>query len=78
MENLTKEQFSRDLGMELTSLGLIQENKYCHIFRSSCDGQPFIIKKYKGDDSSLVEEEALKNIALLRELAENMPEELLS
>jgi hydrogenase expression/formation protein HypC len=27
---------------------------------------------------SLVEEEALKNIALLRELAENMPEELLS
>jgi hydrogenase expression/formation protein HypC len=27
---------------------------------------------------SLVEEEALKNIALLKELAENMPEELLS
>lgn len=27
---------------------------------------------------SLIEEEALKNIALLRELAENMPEELLS
>ena len=27
---------------------------------------------------SLVEEEALKNIALLRELAENTPEELLS
>jgi hydrogenase expression/formation protein HypC len=27
---------------------------------------------------SLIEEEALKNIALLRELAENMPDELLS
>ncbi len=27
---------------------------------------------------SLVEEEALKNIALLKELSENMPEELLS
>lgn len=27
---------------------------------------------------SLIEEEALKNLALLRELAENMPQELLS
>ena len=57
-EHLKKEEFSRDLGMELTSLNLIQENKYCHIFRSSCDGHPFIIKKYKGDDASLVKEEA--------------------
>jgi hypothetical protein len=58
MENLTKEQFSQDLGMELTHLDLIQENKYCHIFRSGAHGRPFILKKYKGDDSSLVEEEA--------------------
>ena len=52
MENLTKEQFSRDLEMELTRLDPIQENKYCLIYRSECDGAPVIIKKYRGDDSS--------------------------
>jgi tRNA A-37 threonylcarbamoyl transferase component Bud32 len=57
MEDLTHE-YSLDLGIELTSLDLIQENKYCYIYRSEADRQPFIIKKYKGDDSSLVREEA--------------------
>jgi len=48
MENLTKEQFSQDLEMGLTHLDLIQENKYCHIYRSECDGQPFNHKEIQG------------------------------
>ena len=73
MENLTKEQFSRDLGMALTRLDLIQENKYCHIYRSECDGQPVIIKKYKGDDSSLIEEEA-KALDFYHDIAKDDPD----
>ena len=72
MENLTKERFSQDLGMELTSLDLIQENKYCYIYRSECDGQPFIIKKYKGDDSALIEEEA-KALSFYHDIAKDDP-----
>jgi len=73
MENLTKEQFSRDLEMALTRLDLIQENKYCHIYRSECDGQPVIIKKYKGDDSSLIEEEA-KALDFYHDIAKDDPD----
>ena len=73
MENLTKEQFSQDLGMGLTSLDLIQENKYCYIYRSGCDGQPFIIKKYKGDDSALIEEEA-KALNFYHDIAKDDPD----
>lgn len=73
MENLTKEQISQDLGMELTRLDLIQENKYCHIYRSQRDGKPFIIKKYKGDDSSLIEEEA-KALNFYHHIAKDDPD----
>lgn len=73
MENLTREQFSQDLDMGLTSLDLIQENKYCYIYRSECDGQPFIIKKYKGDDSSLIEEEA-KALNFYHDIARDDPD----
>ena len=73
MENLTKEQFSQDLEMGLTHLDLIQENKYCHIYRSECDGQPFIIKKYKGDDSALIEEES-KALVFYHDIAKDHPD----
>lgn len=73
MENLTKEQFSQDLGMELTSLDLIQENKYCYIYRSEADARPFILKKYKGDDSSLIREEA-KALDFYHDIAGNDPD----
>ena len=59
--------------MGLTSLDLIQENKYCYIYRSECDGQPFIIKKYKGDDSSLIEEEA-KALNFYHDIAKDDPD----
>ena len=73
MENPTREQFSRDLGMELTSLDLIQENKYCYIYRSEAPGQAFILKKYKGDDSALIEEEA-KALNFYHDIAKDDPD----
>ncbi|MCP4575661.1 MAG: hypothetical protein GY846_05195 [Deltaproteobacteria bacterium] len=73
MENLTKEQFSQDLEMALTRLDIIQENKYCHIYRSECDGQSVIIKKYKGDDSSLIEAEA-KALNFYHHIAKDNPD----
>ncbi len=57
MEHLTQ-TYAADLGMALTFLNLIQENKYCLIYRAEAHGQPYIIKKYKGDDSALIEGEA--------------------
>lgn len=58
MEENLLQQFSRDLGIPLESLGLIQENKYCLIYRAVSQGKPCIIKKYRGRDSTLAEEEA--------------------
>jgi hypothetical protein len=72
MENLILE-YSRDLDMELSSLHLIQENKYCGIYRSEVHGQPFIIKKYKGEDSSLIEKEA-KALDFYHEIAREDPD----
>ena len=73
MKDVTKGRFSRDLGMELRRLDLIQENKYCHIYRSECHGRLFIIKKYKGNDSSLIEEEA-KALNFYHHIAKDDPD----
>lgn len=51
-------EFSEDLDIDLESLEEIQENAYCTIFRGVSEGAPLIVKKYKGDDSSLVDTEA--------------------
>jgi hypothetical protein len=51
-------QYSDDLGVPVESLSLIKENKYCLIYRAESRGSPCIIKRYKGVDSSLAEEEA--------------------
>ena len=72
MENLILE-YSRDLEMTLSSLGFIQENKYCRIYHSEVHGQPFIIKKYKGEDSSLMVKEA-KALDFYHEIAGENPD----
>lgn len=51
-------EFSRALRLDLTSLDLIKENKYCLIYQAGTLEGPRIIKKYKGDDPSLVKLEA--------------------
>ncbi len=42
----------------LTDLELIQENKYCAIYRARLAGRPVIVKKYRGEDPSLMLAEA--------------------
>lgn len=59
--------------MDLTSLDLIQENKYCSIFRSESGGQPFIIKKYKGEDPSLIKKEA-RALDFYHDIAKEAPD----
>jgi hypothetical protein len=51
-------EYSRDLGIELISLDLIQENKYCIIYLGRTRTGPCIIKKYKGEETELVSAEA--------------------
>ncbi|RMG46934.1 MAG: hypothetical protein D6723_16655 [Acidobacteria bacterium] len=53
-----QQQFSRALGLPLTSLHLIKENAYCFIYQAHLEGQPVIVKKYKGADPHLAEMEA--------------------
>ncbi len=62
------EEFSSDLGMRISTLRLIQENKYCFIFFAVADGERCIIKKYKGVDSQLVKTEA-EALSLYHKLA---------
>lgn len=59
--------------MDLTSLDLIQENKYCLIYRSDARGQPYIIKKYKGHESALIKEEA-RALNLYHRVAKDNPD----
>ena len=68
-----KRTYAQYLGMDLSSLDLIQENKYCRIFRSENDGQPFIIKKYRGDDASLIKKEA-KALNFYHRIAKDDPD----
>lgn len=58
MDNENLLEYSLDLQLELTSLDLIQENKYCVIYLAGTPNGPRIIKKYKGGDSSLVRVES--------------------
>ncbi len=51
-------EFSQDFEMELDEISLIQENKYCAIYRTTIENSPYIIKKYKGEDNKLCTTEA--------------------
>lgn len=65
-------EYSQDLGMDLTSLDLIQENKYCTIYRGGTRTGPCIIKKYKGEETELVAAEA-DALSLYHSLARDEP-----
>jgi hypothetical protein len=65
--------YGEGLEMDLSTLDPIQENKYCGIFQAESRGQPFIIKKYKGDDSSLVKTEA-KALDFYHDIAKGDPD----
>jgi hypothetical protein len=58
MEKKIRAEYSLDLGLEIVSLDLIKENKYCLIYLGGTPVGPRIIKKYKGEDTSLVKMEA--------------------
>lgn len=51
-------EYSSDLGIQLTSLKLIQENKYCLIYEAESLDNKCIIKKYRGEDPALIRIEA--------------------
>ncbi len=63
-------EYAQDLGLELTSLELIQENKYCTIYRAHTPDGPCIVKKYHAGDPSLVRVEA-EALVLYHRLAQN-------
>jgi len=65
-------EYSRDLGIELDALELIQENKYCIIYRAITSNGPCIIKKYRGEDPALVIAEA-DALSLYHRLAKDDP-----
>jgi hypothetical protein len=72
MSNPRCQEFAEDLGLDLRSLELIQENKYCAIYRGSTPEGPCIVKKYAAGDPSLVRVEA-EALALYHRLARNDP-----
>ncbi len=53
-----REEFSRDLHLDVTSLAFIKGNPYCSIYRLETSEGPAILKKYLGDDPALAETEA--------------------
>ena len=61
-------EFAADLGLDLNALELIQENKYCAIYRADTPDGPCIVKKYGAGDPSLVRVEA-DALALYHRLA---------
>lgn len=63
-------EYSIDLGLDLKSLDLIKENKYCLIYVADTSLGRRIIKKYKGQDSNLVRIEA-EALTFYHQLAEN-------
>ena len=52
------EEFSEHLGLSLTALDFIQENKYCAIYKAQTPERSWIVKQYKGPDPALAIEEA--------------------
>lgn len=58
MDDENRREYSLDLHIELDSLDLIKENKYCVIYLAETPNGPRIVKKYKGEDTSLVRVEA--------------------
>lgn len=72
MNDEHRREYSRDLGIELTSLDVIKENKYCAIYRAGTPDGPRIIKKYRGEDSRLVREEA-EALKFYHQLARDEP-----
>jgi hypothetical protein len=73
MNEQVRKEYSLDLGIELVSLELIQENKYCLIYRAKTPNGPRIVKKYKGSDPALVKMEA-DALNFYHELARNWPD----
>lgn len=72
MDDDNRREYSLDLQLELTSLDLIKENKYCVIYLAGTPNGPRIIKKYKGGDSSLVSVEA-DALSFYHRLAQDQP-----
>lgn len=58
MDDSFRKEFSQDLGIDFTSLDLIQENKYCAIFLARTNHGRRIVKKYRGQDPKLAKAEA--------------------
>lgn len=70
-EHLCKE-YAEDLGLDLTSLNLIQENKYCGIYEARTPQGRCIVKKYHTGDPRLVRVEA-EALDLYHRLARSDP-----
>ena len=70
MNDNDRRQYSIDLDIDLKSLDLIKENKYCIIYVADTPHGRRIVKKYKGEDSSLVKIEA-EALTFYHELAQN-------
>ena len=73
MSEPSTEQIAKALDLNVESLSLIQENAYCHIYCAGVDGESVIIKKYKGNDTHLVETEA-RALDFYHEIAKTHPE----
>jgi hypothetical protein len=70
MNDNNRRQYSIDLDIDLKSLDLIKENKYCVIYVADTPHGRRIVKKYKGEDSSLVKIES-DALTFYHELAQN-------
>lgn len=73
MDDSIRQEFSQDLGFDLTALSFIQENKYCAIYLADTPAGRRIVKKYKGEDTHLAKEEA-KALNYYHQLAGSDPE----
>jgi hypothetical protein len=72
MGNEKCSEYARDLGIEIGSLSLIKENKYCLIYLAATPDGSRIVKKYKAGDPSLVRIEA-EALSFYHDLAESDP-----
>jgi hypothetical protein len=73
MKNPLIHRFAQELEIPIETLSLIQENKYCLIYQATSLGRPCIIKHYKGEDSTLAEEEA-RALEFYHQVARDDPE----
>lgn len=64
---------SMGLGIDIKSLKLIQENKYCLIYLAETPNGKCIVKKYRGEDPSLIRIEA-EALAFYHDIARNDPD----